>query len=235
MVDLFKNIDIVAIAIQFFVLLYSLTIHESAHAWMSDRKGDYTARYMGRVSFNPIAHIDPIGTVLFPLLMYIYHLPLIGWAKPVPVNAIHLRNPQKDQMLISIAGPVSNILTGLSAFLLLILLKVFMPQTRRLIVDTAYSMMIPAQHSILSPIVAILVYTMSINIALAIFNLIPIPPLDGHWILYGLLPSGAADALERLASYGIILILVLSVLIYIGLFDFLFIPIQWMRYFLITW
>jgi Zn-dependent protease len=234
-VDFLGKIDIVDIAIQFFVLLYSLTIHEACHAWMADRKGDYTARYLGRVAFNPIAHIDPIGTVLFPLLMYIYHIPLIGWAKPVPVNPVHLRNPRKDHIFISFAGPASNLITGLAAFIILILLKTVMPQTGGLIGTTARFMSISSQHSFLAPIVAILFYTMVTNIALAIFNLIPIPPLDGHWILFGLLPSHAAEALERLRSYGFIFTILIFALMYLGIFDFLFVPINWMRIYLIRW
>jgi Zn-dependent protease len=237
-VDLFKNVDIVSIAFQFFVLLYSLTIHEASHAWMADRLGDYTARFLGRVTFNPIAHIDPIGTVLFPLLQYIYHFPLIGWAKPVPINSLHLRNPQKDQIFISLAGPVSNLLAGCAAFVLLIILKTSMAQPRDLngIIDYMFNpkhyMSIPPQHSFLAPIIGILVFTLMTNIALAIFNLIPIPPLDGHWILYGLLPSNAAAALQSFGSYGFIL---LYALMFMGVFRFLFIPIYWMLDFLIRW
>jgi Zn-dependent protease len=231
-VDLLRNIDVVSIAIQFFVLLYSLSIHEAAHAWMADRRGDYTARSLGRVTLNPIAHIDPIGTVLFPLLQFISHFPLIGWAKPVPVNSVHLRNPQKDQIFISLAGPAANLLAGCMAFILLILLKTFMTQSSLFVTQMAFTMDIPANHSFLSPIVGILFYTLSTNIALAIFNLIPIPPLDGHWILYGLLPSNAAEKLERLGSYGFILLIALM---YTGVFQFLFVPINWMRIILIKW
>jgi Zn-dependent protease len=221
----FSNIDIVAIAIQFFVLLYSLSIHEASHAWMADRKGDYTARSLGRVTVNPIAHIDPIGTILFPLLQFFTHLPLIGWAKPVPVNSIHLRNPQNDQIFISLAGPVSNLLVGSAAFLTLIILKMFSLQASRLIGFMALTWQIPHQQSILAPIIAMLFFATITNWALAIFNIIPIPPLDGHWILYALLPSGAASALERFGSYGFIF---LYALMFMGLFRFIFIPVYMM-------
>jgi Zn-dependent protease len=231
-VDLFRNVDIVAIAIQFVVLLYSLSIHEASHAWMADRLGDHTARYLGRVTINPIAHIDPIGTVLFPLLQFFTNLPLIGWAKPVPINSSHLSNPQKDQIFISLAGPGSNFIAGCAAFLLLIILKIFIPQAGGIIINMAVTMHIPAQQSILAPIVGILFYSMIINWALAIFNFIPIPPLDGHWILYGLLPSNAAAALQRLGSYGF---MILYALMFMGAFRFVFIPINWMRVLLIRW
>jgi Zn-dependent protease len=226
--DLIQRIDIVSIAMQFFVLLYSLTIHEAAHAWMSDRRGDYTARYLGRVSFNPIAHIDPIGTVVFPLLMYLSNIPLIGWAKPVPINSVHLRNPHRDQIFISLAGPASNLLAGCAAFILLGLLRMA-PQTSQFVIDIAHYRNIFSQHSLMAPIVGILFFTMITNIGLAIFNLIPVPPLDGHWILYALLPPQAAAALEQMASYGFIFILLIFALMYMGILSFLFIPIEWMR------
>jgi Zn-dependent protease len=216
---------IAIIAIQFAVLLFSLSIHEASHAWMADRRGDYTARYLGRVTLNPIPHIDPIGTILFPLLQFFTNLPLIGWAKPVPVNPIHLRNPQRDQMFISLAGPVSNLLTGCIAFVLLVVLKMSLPQVSIYILNMAATMNIPAERSILAPIVGILFFALIINCALAIFNLIPIPPLDGHWILYGLLPANASAALERFGTYGFIILYALMLL---GAFKFIFIPVGWM-------
>lgn len=221
-VDFFRNIDIGTIAIQFAVLLFSLSIHEASHAWMADRFGDYTARYLGRVTLNPIPHIDPIGTVLFPLLQFITHFPLIGWAKPVPVNSLHLRNPQRDQIFISLAGPVSNLLAGFIAFLLLAALKLSVPEAGSFILNMAISMNIPGHGSILAPIVGILFFVLIINFLLAFFNVIPIPPLDGHWILYAILPAGAASTLERMGSYGFILIFALM---YLGMFRFIFWPI----------
>jgi Zn-dependent protease len=225
----FSDIDVGAIAIQFAVLLFSLSIHEASHAWMADFCGDYTARYLGRVTINPIPHIDPIGTILFPLLQFFTHLPLIGWAKPVPFNAAHLRNPRRDQMLISLAGPGANLLAGLSAFILLFLFKLFWPEANGYIWNMAVTMQIPAGKSILAPLIAILFFTMFTNFALAIFNCIPIPPLDGHWVLYGLLPDNAAAVLERFGSYGFLL---LYGLMYLGLFNFIFIPIGWVVSFL---
>jgi Zn-dependent protease len=190
---------------------------------MADRFGDYTARLLGRVTLNPIPHIDPIGTVVFPLLQFIAHFPLIGWAKPVPVNPIHLRNPRRDQIFISLAGPVSNLLAGCIAFLILAALKLSVPQAGGLILNMAISMNIPGHRSVLAPIVGILFFVLIINFLLALFNIIPIPPLDGHWVLYGILPSGAANALERMSSYGFILI---YALMYLGMFRFMFWPIS---------
>jgi Zn-dependent protease len=223
MADFLKNIDVGVIVIQFAVLLFSLSIHEASHAWTADYFGDYTARYLGRVSLNPIPHIDLIGTVLFPLLQFFTHFPLIGWAKPVPINPVHLKNPRKDQIFISIAGPAANLLAGGIAFALLVLLKKGSPQAHLLIDYMTAVGQIPVNQSILAPILGILFYAMIINLVLALFNFIPIPPLDGHWILYGLLPAHAAAAFERMGSYGFI---ILYALMFMGAFNFLLIPVR---------
>ena len=223
--DLLRNIDIGTIAIQFAVLLFSLSIHEASHAWMADRLGDYTARYLGRVTINPIPHIDPIGTIVFPLLQFFINFPLIGWAKPVPINPVHLRNPQRDQIFISLAGPASNLIAGFAAFGILLILKLSSPNARGLIELMTILGRIPGNGTILAPVLGILFYAMVINLLLAIFNIIPIPPLDGHWILYGLLPASAAAVLERISSYGFILLYALMIL---GVFRFILIPVSFM-------
>ncbi len=222
--DLLRGVDLGNILIQFAVLLFSLSLHEASHAWMADHLGDYTARYLGRVSLNPRAHIDPIGTLLFPLLQFVTNLPLIGWAKPVPVNPAHLRNPRRDQIFISIAGPGSNLLAAGTSFILLALLKFTSPSAGGLIINMIVTMSVPRQRSILAPLVGVIFFALIINLALALFNLIPIPPLDGHWMLYGLLPYNAAQVLERMSSYGF---LVLYGLMFLGMFKFIFIPIRW--------
>lgn len=227
--EFLRGIDFGSVLIQFAVLLFSLSLHEASHAWMADRLGDYTARYLGRVSLNPRAHIDPIGTLLFPLLQLITQLPLIGWAKPVPVNPAHLRNPRGDQMLISIAGPGSNLLAAVASFLILALLKLTSPEARGLIANMIYTGNIPQQKSLLAPLVGLVFFTLLINLALALFNLVPIPPLDGHWMLYGLLPYNATRILERISSYGF---LVLYGLMFLGMFRFIFIPVMWVISFL---
>ena len=216
-VDFLQNINWGIVLIQFAVLLFSLSIHEAAHAWMADRRGDYTARYMGRVSLNPAAHIDPIGTVVFPLLNMIGGFPLIGWAKPIPVNPMHLKDPARDHMYISIAGPVSNLIAGTGAFVLLLMMKWSIPGaginyvafTMRFTgspIMTPWGMLLPPEQSIIAPIVAILFFMMLINFMLAVFNLLPVPPLDGHWIVAGLLPPAAAESFQRLGAYGIFIL-----------------------------
>lgn len=221
--DFLRNIDIGLVAIQFAVLLFSLSIHEAAHAWMADRCGDYTARYLGRVTLNPVPHIDPIGTVLFPLLQLFTSFPLIGWAKPVPVNPVHLRNQSRDHMLISAAGPGANLVAGGVAFLLMVILKLFSPEARMVIYGMVSQRVIPGDESMLIPLLVILHYAMIINFALAIFNLIPIPPLDGHWILLNCLPNNAAAAFERIGSFGFLLI---YALMFTPVFQFVFVPVR---------
>ena len=220
-----QNISWGTIVIQFAVLLFSLSIHEAAHAWMADRRGDYTARYMGRVSLNPAAHIDPVGTILFPLLNMIMRFPLIGWAKPVPINPMHLKNPPRDHMFISLAGPVANLLAGLGAMIILLLMKWFVPGAGRTILNMAYTMKITGGQSIITPIVGILFFMMIINFMLAIFNLLPVPPLDGHWIIAGLLPPSAAESFQRFGRYGIF---ILYGLMFMGIFRYFLIPVGWL-------
>ncbi len=221
--EFLQRIDVGSVLIQFAVLLFSLSIHEASHAWVADFYGDYTARYMGRVSLNPIAHIDPIGTVLFPLLNMLTGLPLIGWAKPVPINSVHLRNPRRDQIFISLAGPGSNLIAALAAFLTLAVLKLISIHAGALINLMIETYTIPREQSVWAPVLGILFFALIINLALALFNFIPIPPLDGHWVLYGLLPYNAAQAFERIGSYGVFILYGLMLL---GAFKFIFIPIQ---------
>lgn len=221
--DLLQRIDVGSILIQFAVLLFSLSIHEASHAWMADRCGDYTARYLGRVTLNPIAHVDPFGTILFPLLQFITGFPLIGWAKPVPINSIHLRNPHRDQIYVSLAGPVSNLIAAGVAFVLLIAIKGSSPTASDLINTMIVGMRVPPQNSIVVPLLGLLFFAFVINLALAIFNVIPIPPLDGHWVLYAMLPYNAAKSLARMSSYGILILYALMIL---GIFDFIFLPVH---------
>jgi Zn-dependent protease len=201
------DINFARVFIQFGVLLFSLTVHEMAHAWTADRLGDPTARLLGRVSLNPIVHADPIGTVLFPLLALISGAPLIGWAKPVPVNVRYLKRARRDYVLVAAAGPASNLALAVMASLLLTVLPVS-PQT----LDSA---------NVSVPIATILSLTMFLNVLLAVFNMIPIPPLDGGNVLAGLLPSRLAVEFNRVRPYGFVL---LYLLIFTGGFEKLVLP-----------
>ena len=177
--------DVFSALIAFAIVLVSLTIHEAAHAWTAERLGDPTARMLGRVSLNPVVHIDPIGTLLLPLVAMLSGLPLIGWAKPVPVNINRLRHPRRDFMIVAAAGPISNLAQAVVAGLIY---QVFVPGS---------------EISLFSDILRAFVQT---NVLLAFFNLIPIPPLDGGNVLAGLVPERAAALLDGLRQWGFIIL-----------------------------
>lgn len=178
------NIDLLAAALGFGVLLISLTIHEAAHAWTADKLGDPTARMLGRVSLNPLVHIDWVGTVLLPLIAAVSGLPLIGWAKPVPVRTSNLRNPRRDFMLVAAAGPISNLLQAFAAAML-------------------FRAMFPGDAGLT---LWILQRAVQINLLLAFFNLIPVPPLDGGNVLLGLLPPRLASVYDGVRNYGFLIL-----------------------------
>jgi Zn-dependent protease len=201
------DINFAQIFIAFIVLLFSLTVHEMAHAWTADRLGDPTARLLGRVSLNPIVHADLIGTVVFPLVSMVSGAVLIGWAKPTPVNMRYLRHPRRDYMLVAAAGPASNLILALFSALLLAIVPIS-PQTL-------------GESNVSVPIAALLSRLVQLNVLLAIFNMIPIPPLDGGNVLAGLLPPNLSALFNKLRPYGFVLIyaLVLS-----GGFEMLVLP-----------
>jgi len=187
------DIDFAQVFILFIVLLFSLTVHEAAHAWTADQLGDPTARILGRVSLNPLVHIDPIGTVVFPLLAIVANVPLIGWAKPVPVNVTKLRHHRRDYVLVAAAGPASNLTIAIVAALILKVLPV--------------SPVTLGEPNITAPIASILSRALFLNVLLAVFNMIPIPPLDGGNVIGGLLPKPLALRFDSLIRpYGFILL-----------------------------
>ncbi len=197
--------------ISFTVLIFSLTVHESAHAWSADRLGDPTGRRLGRVSLNPVVHVDPVGTLLFPLVAIVTHLPVIGWARPVPVNPAYLRNGRRDYLVIAASGPVSNLALAVVSAALLKLI-VLGPQGVSAI-------------GLSSPIALVLTTALELNLLLAVFNLIPVPPLDGSSVLAGLVPEQVAAQLDRLRPYGFLL---LYALMFTGVLGYLIgPPFEW--------
>ncbi|MGH9407932.1 MAG: site-2 protease family protein [Vicinamibacterales bacterium] len=184
------NIDFTAAAIGFGVLLLSLTVHEAAHAWIANRLGDPTARALGRVSLNPIVHIDPAGTIILPIIAIATGLPIIGWAKPVPVNSRNLGHPRRDFVLVAAAGPVSNLVQACIAAIALRVAAGLDPA----VLDGG------------SIVQTILVTAIEINVLLALFNLIPVPPLDGGNVLAGLLPPAVARGYMSVRQYGFLLL-----------------------------
>jgi Zn-dependent protease len=192
---LLRRPDIAEILITFAVLVISLSIHEAAHAWSANRLGDPTARLLGRLTLNPVAHVDPIGTLLLPLVGLMTTGSFIGWAKPVPVTINNLRgNWQQKYMLIAAAGPASNLLIATVAAIVLHVISFGSP------FET--SMEFGGR---------LLLLVVRLNVLLAVFNMVPVPPLDGGNVLMGLLPRHLAEPLGRLRPYGFLIIVGLAV------------------------
>ncbi len=194
-------------------ILLSLTVHEAAHAYAAYRLGDPLAKNEGRMTLNPIRHIDPVGTILIPALLILTKSPVvIGWAKPVPVNPFNLRNPKRDMAITAAAGPASNIALALQSIIFFHIF-VFFYQTFKLTSMTAF----------IEPIFGILYAMTAINLALAVFNMIPVPPLDGGKVLSGVLSDENAEKLRQIEPYGMLIIIAL---LYFDIIDFLFIPVK---------
>ena len=170
-------------------LVFAITFHEAAHGFVAHRLGDKTAWELGRVSFNPLKHIDPFGTLVLPAILLLSHSPfLFGYAKPVPVNFRALRNPRIGMVLVALAGPATNIALALFAAAAFHLLAVFPASAAQWVADNLKN-------------------TLVINVVLAIFNMLPIPPLDGGRVAVGLLPRWLALPLSRLEPYGMLILI----------------------------
>jgi len=216
------NAEIFFLVIQFIVLLLSLSIHESAHAWTADRLGDPTARYLGRVSLNPLVHADPFGTFLLPLMgMFLLRGAMFGWAKPVPVNLNRLRNPARDHMLVAAAGPISNLLLATGFFICLMAAKMVSSDAGNVLAEIA-SGRVSGANTVLAPLTAFAYYGIVINLVLAVFNLIPVAPLDGAAVLAGLLPRSLSGAFDQVQAYGFVVIIGL---LYLGVPSMLYTPV----------
>jgi Zn-dependent protease len=199
------GLDFTQIATLFVLLIGSLTFHEAAHAWTANKLGDPTARILGRLSLNPAVHIDVIGTIVFPLIALFTGVPLIGWAKPVPVDMRNLRHPRRDFAIVALAGPISNlILAAVGA----IIFKA-MPD--------------PGSGASGEMIARVVILFVLINVLLAVFNMIPIPPLDGGNVLMGILPESMAVVIDKLRPWGFML---LYVLMLTGLLSAMTMPVR---------
>jgi Zn-dependent protease len=200
------------------VLIFSISAHEAAHAWMSYKFGDDTARLLGRITLNPVAHTDPIGTLLIPIAGFIFGhiggavatIPLIGWGKPTPVNPLRWHNKDLANVMVSGAGIMANLVIAICSF---VVLKV-------MLMTEAFG---AVPESLREPLFLLLIFALIMNVSLAVFNLLPFPPLDGSKILQTFLTDSFQPALTMLEQYGF---LILMVLIYYGFFGWIIRPIQ---------
>ncbi|HVC89321.1 MAG TPA: site-2 protease family protein [Acidobacteriaceae bacterium] len=204
------NLHVVLIIFQIVVLLFAISLHEAAHGWMAWRLGDPTARMLGRVTLNPLRHIDPFGTVLIPLLCVYAGFPLIGWAKPTPVTTRNFKNIKRDDILTTLAGPASNLLTAIAATVILLVLKFINAPTVISAMMAAQMGMIDPNvmnaSPILFPITMLLYYAVLLNLILMAFNLIPLPPLDGSHVVRHMLPYNWLRVYDSIGMIGLILI-----------------------------
>lgn len=188
-------------------LIFSLSVHESAHAWMSNRFGDDLARLQGRISLNPVAHVDPIGTLLFPAIAFFTGAPVIGWAKPTPVNPLRWRNKRVANFWVSAAGVICNFIIAIIAGIIIRVL--FELNVIELATDGYRLIVIPHSASLIAEGAGLLLSIFfSLNFALGIFNLIPIPPLDGSKVLSSILPQSFEPGFEALERFGFLLLIV---------------------------
>ncbi|MEW6734076.1 MAG: site-2 protease family protein [Acidobacteriota bacterium] len=221
--------DIGDVILWYVVFLFSLTLHEVGHAWTSELFGDSTGRYLGRISLNPLVHIDPIGTVVFPLVGALTGIPLFGWAKPVPVNPLRWRDQVKANIAVSAAGPLANLLITIIA---LALIKLLIWQG---VFELSYNFNLwhfikaTEPSPFFSPLATMLCIAVSTNVGLAVFNMLPIPPLDGSHILasvLSLISQPLLDAYEQVRSYGfMVLMLFLIIDRQLKLLSIIFLPI----------
>lgn len=194
------NVDFLTAAVGLVAFIFSVIVHENAHGLAAERFGDSTARDLGRITMNPIPHIDPIGSILLPVAAFLSGIPLLGWAKPVPVNGGNLRNPVVHSAYVAAAGPASNFLLAFAAAILWIVVGLVFKHVPGLMDSGERSLYF--FNTLCSSLIMI-------NCLLAMFNLLPIPPLDGHWILMRYLPPGPREALASVGRFGFFILILL--------------------------
>lgn len=192
-------------------LLFAMVLHEYAHGWVAAKCGDSTAKLQGRLTINPLAHVDPLGTVVLPLMCLMMGSFLFGWAKPVPVDLRNLRQPRRDMALVAAAGPGMNLILAVSSALLLAVLLTIEPTLSLRGSAEAEASPGLVATMVFRPLAVMALYSVMINVFLALFNLLPIPPLDGGRILSAILPAKSAITLARLEPYGMLILVGLIV------------------------
>jgi Zn-dependent protease len=209
------HFDAVSVFFQIVVLLFAISVHESAHAWMANRLGDPTAKMLGRVSLNPIVHIDPLGTILVPGLLILLGFPAFGWAKPTPVDTRNFKDPVRGDILTAVAGPVSNFITAFIAVIILaFLLHAPMSGTGGLFRGTDVS----------EPLARMFELAILINVVLAVFNLIPLPPLDGSHVIRHFLSYESLKFYDRFGYFGLMMLMFVLPLLHLDIIGALISP-----------
>lgn len=209
------HLNAVNIFFQIVVLLFAISVHESAHAWMANRLGDPTAKMLGRVSLNPIVHIDPFGTILVPALLILFGLPAFGWAKPTPVDTRNFRDPVRGDILTAVAGPVSNFITAfLAVIILAFLLRAPMSGAGGLFRGT----------DVVDPLAQMFELAILINVVLAVFNLIPLPPLDGSHVIRHFLSYESLKFYDRFGYFGLMMLMFVLPMLHLDIIGALIAP-----------
>jgi len=200
-------------------LIFAVTLHEVAHGWVAKQFGDPTALMAGRITLNPVKHVDPLGTIIVPLVLYFLSMGQMafGWAKPVPVAFNNLNNPRRDMILVAAAGPGSNILMG----------------TLWALLPTVAFPLLAVSEDLVGLLLQMSEFGIRINVILAVFNMLPIPPLDGGRVLAGLLPPRQAMVLDKIEPFGFFIVIGLW---YFGVLNYVIIPpIIWVYELMLTW